>query len=142
MIDEAWRVFESDYDNIMKGCREDDLKADFSGSYGVVFQEIGRLYKEIFTHRSKLAYEVGSYKILGRIIKSLVLSVNALCKKKDYSKLRFISKKCFELAWGEPYVKRNIDKSYEWWLRQVFDFVSGLTDNYAIQISNEIEGIL
>ncbi len=142
LIDEAWRVFENDYERIMKGCRQEDLKADFSQNIKEDFQEIGRLYKEVFSHRSKLAYEVGSYKILGRIIKSLVLSVQALCEKKEYSELRFISKKCFELAWGEHYVMENIDKSYEWWLRQVFDFVSGLTDNYAIQISNEIEGIL
>ncbi|MCK4623339.1 MAG: dNTP triphosphohydrolase [Desulfuromonadales bacterium] len=142
LIDAAWRVFEDNYDSIMTGGRESDLKAEFSCNFEEEFKEIDRRYKEIFSHRSKLAYEIGSYKILGRITKSLVLAVQALCEERDYDKLKFISQKCFELSWGENYVKANQNKDYEWWLRQIFDYISGLTDNYAIQISNEIEGII
>jgi len=142
LIDEAWLVFENDYENIMIGARQKDLKAGFPKLILESFESIDKYYREIFLHRSKLAYEVGSYKVLGRIIKSLVLSAQALSEHGNYDDLKFISKKCFELAWDEHYAEDNKDKSYEWWLMQIFDFVSGLTDNYAIQISNEIEGTL
>jgi dGTPase len=142
LIDEAWLSFENNYDDIMDGKREDDLKKDFSFNFSDEFKEINSRYKQIFSHRAKLAYEIGSYKILGRVIKSLVLSVQALIRNGSYEKLTFISKKCFDLAWGERYVQANQAKDYEWWLRQIFDYVSGLTDNYAIQVSKEIEGIM
>lgn len=142
LIDEAWLAFERDYDNIMIGNRECDLKSDFSKSFHEEFKEINTRYKEIFSHRAKLAYEIGSYKILGRIIKALVVSVQSLCKEGEFEKLTFISQKCLELAWGEKYAENNQDKDYEWWLRQIFDYVSGLTDNYAIQVSKEIEGVM
>jgi dGTPase len=142
LVDEAWYSFENDYDNIVTGNRELDLKTEFSKKFEKEFLEIKERYREIFSHRSKLAYEIGAYKILGRIIKSLVMSAQSLCENKNYDELRFISQKCFELTLGEKFARDNQHKDYEWWLRQIFDFISGLTDNYAIQISNEIEGIM
>lgn len=142
LINEAWSAFEESYDDIMCGNRSSDLKSSFTSKFSEEFEEIGTRYKDIFTHRSKLSYEIGSYKILGRIIKSLALSVQALCKQGNYEDLPFISKKCFELAWGATFVKINQEKGYEWWLRQIYDYVTGLTDNYAIQVSKEIEGVM
>ena len=142
LIGEAWNAFEESYDDIMCGSRSSDLKSSFANKFSEEFEEIGDRYKNIFSHRSKLSYEIGSYKMLGRIVKSLVLSVQALCKQGNYEELPFISKKCFELAWGLNFPKANQEKEYEWWLRQIFDFISGLTDNYAIQVSREIEGIV
>nr|WP_320115317.1 dNTP triphosphohydrolase [uncultured Desulfuromonas sp.] len=142
LINETCRVFTDDYPAILNGEREADLKSDFADRFREAFDEIGTLYTIIFSHRSKLGYEIGSYKMLGRIIKAFVLSAQSLCDRGSYSNLDFISQRCFNLAWDEAYITSNVDKSYQWWLRQIFDFVSGLTDNYAIQISGEIEGIL
>ncbi|WP_321530784.1 dGTP triphosphohydrolase [uncultured Desulfuromonas sp.] len=142
LIKETCRVFTDDYAAILNGEREADLKSDFSDRFSEAFAEIATLYTTIFSHRSKLGYEIGSYKMLGRIIKAFVLSAQSLCDRKDYRDLDFISQRCFNLAWDDAYIKKNVDQSYQWWLRQIFDFVSGLTDNYAIQISGEIEGIL
>lgn len=141
LIEESWRIYEEDYSNIIIGARKLDLKSNFSEKFKKDFDEIGALYKIIFSHRAKLAYEVGAYKILGRIIKSLTLAAQSLCAKKNYKNIEFVSQKCLDLAFGEDYIIKNQEKSYEWWIWQVFDYVSGLTDNYAIQISNEIEGV-
>nr|WP_320048550.1 dNTP triphosphohydrolase [uncultured Desulfuromonas sp.] len=142
LINETLRVFVDDYPAILNGEREADLKSNFSDHFRDAFEEIGMLYTTIFSHRSKLGYEIGSYKMLGRIIKAFVLSAQSLCDRGNYSDLEFISQRCFNLAWDDDYIKSNADQPYQWWLRQIFDFVSGLTDNYAIQISGEIEGIL
>ncbi|MCD6526200.1 MAG: dNTP triphosphohydrolase [Desulfuromonas sp.] len=142
MIDESLRVFIDDYPAIMAGKRTADLKSSFDDRFDDCFAQIKTRYAEIFSHRSKLSYEIGSYKIVGRIIKAFVLAVRSLCEKRDYDDIEFVAQRCFDLAWGKEYVCENIDADYEWWLRQVFDYVSGLTDNYAIQISAEIEGII
>jgi len=142
LIDESLSVFISDYPAIMAGERQNDLKSDFSNRFDDGFRQIGEQYEIIFSHRAKLGYELGAYKIVGRIIKAFVLAVKSLCDKRDYAKIEYVASRCFELSWGKDYVCRHIDEDYEWWLRQVFDFVSGLTDNYAIQISAEIEGII
>lgn len=142
LIDESFTVFCSDYAAIMAGERTEDLKSSFSPRFEQCFQQVKLRYDEIFSHRGKLSYEIGSYKILGRIIKALVLAVNSLCEMRGYKQIEFVAQRCLDLVWGKEYVDANIDQTYEWWLRQTFDFVSGLTDNYAIQISGEIEGII
>ncbi|MEA3466352.1 MAG: dNTP triphosphohydrolase [Thermodesulfobacteriota bacterium] len=142
LINEALAVFCNDYQAIMVGRRQQDLKADFSPRFSTAFTNIGELYTQVFSHRGKLGYEIGSYKIVGRIIKAFVLSIQSLCDNGDYDSLEFISKRCLDLAWSKEYIDEHNNRGYEWWLRQVFDFVSGLTDNYAIQISSEIEGVI
>ena len=142
LIEETCRVFIEDYQNIISGNREKDLKSSFSEKNSKAFNKVKNHYNIIFSHRSKLGYEIGSYKMLGRIIKAFVLSAQSLRTNRSYDKLDFISQRCLDLAWDKQYINRNAQKPYEWWLRQIFDFVSGLTDNYAIQISGEIEGIL
>lgn len=142
LINMAWSVFEKDYTNIMNGKRVEDLKSEFTEPYVAAFDDIKSRYKEVFSHRHKLGYEIGAYKVLGRIIKSLVLSAQRLSKEKKFDELPFISQRCLVLAWGESFVKKNERESYPWWLCHIFDYVSGLTDNYAIQVSKEIEGII
>lgn len=142
LINESFNVFKADYSAIMVGERERDIKADFSEHYKICFKKINEYYVDIFSHRGKLGYEIGSYKIIGRIIKAFILSIQSLCEKENYDELEYISSRCFELAWGKEYTCANFHQSYDWWLRQTFDYVSGLTDNYAIQISREIEGVL
>lgn len=142
LIHMAWEVFKNDYDNIMIGSRSSDLKSSFYGHYVTRVDDIEEKYKEIFSHRSKLGFEIGSYKTLGRIIKAMVKSVQKLSEQKNYKKIPFISQRCLTLAWSQNFIEKNMHQDYSWWISHVFDYVSGLTDNYAIQVSNEIEGIL
>jgi dGTPase len=142
LIDESLRIFCQHYTQIMAGEHTRDLKGDFSARYDEGFAEIAEMYTEIFSHRAKLRYELGAYKMVGRIIKAFSLALQSLCKHRDYAATPFITRKCLDLAWDIEYIQAHRHESYEWWLRQAFDFVSGLTDNYAIQISSEIEGIL
>ncbi len=142
LIKEIWTIFRDDYSNIICGRRKKDLKADLTEPFSGSLKEIKKRYEEVFSHRGKLGYEIGAYKVLGRIIKCLILSAQSLCKCKNFDDLSFISQKGLELAWGTDFVKSHVEKDYEWWLRQIFDFISGLTDNYAIQVSNEVEGMI
>jgi len=131
LIDGVWNVFENDYANIMEGKRSDDLKSGLNDNLSAIIVGIKALYQEIFAERSKVAAELGAYKALGRIVKALCAATGQLANCGDYAKAGFLSKRCLELAWGEKYAKAHEKESYEWWLHQVMDYVSGLTDNYG-----------
>ncbi|MEO6507340.1 MAG: hypothetical protein ABIO87_06105 [Chthoniobacterales bacterium] len=66
--------------------------------------------------------------------------VKSLSQHHRYEKLSFIQKRYVELAWPSEYARENEEKSYEWWLGRVMDFVAGMTDNYATQVAREIGG--
>lgn len=140
MIDGVWDVFEHDYVNIMHGIRTDDLKSGLGPRLASTLGKIKDLYQEIFAERSKVAAELGAYKALGRIVKALCAATGRLAECKDYDEAGFLSQRCLELAWREEYARTHQKEPYGWWLHQVMDYVSGLTDNYARQLSREIEG--
>jgi dGTPase len=140
LIDESWKVFIGDYERIMAGARTEDLKSSFDGDLKSALHQVKEVYNEIFADFSKVATELGAFKALGRILKALCNATSQLAHTKDPSELKFVSKRCLDLAWTKDHVEQNADKAYEWWLHQVLDYVSGLTDNYARQISREIEG--
>ena len=140
LIEGVWRVFERDYAAIMKGEREEDLKSGLEPSLVEAMGKIKQAYTEIFADRTKVAAELGAYKTLGRIIKAVCLATRRLAGVKSYRECGFLAQRCLELAWGERYATENEGRGYEWWLHQVMDYVSGLTDNYSRQLSREIEG--
>jgi dGTPase len=143
LIHEAWRVFVGDYEAIMTGSRLSSLTKDFDQRYQTWIKAVDDLYNnEIFAHRSKIAQELGAYRVLGRILNALTKATRDLCEAQDFKRIGFVQRRCVELAWGESYAVANQQQSFEWWIRQTMDYVSGLTDNYALQISAEIEGAL
>ena len=156
-IDGFWNVFRDDYGSIMRGDRKADLKAGIESKYASALSDVGQCYEEIFAHRFKVATELGAFNCLGRILKTMCDAIRELCslelpasnviesQKEEYltaykNELGFRSKRLFELSFGESYVRENFGKPYEWWLHQVMDFVSGMTDNFAQQLAREIEG--
>lgn len=140
LIEESWRVFAADYDSIMSGSRTDDLKSGFDAELLAALDEVKHAYDEIFAAVSKVAIELGAFKALGRILKALCNATSQLARTQDPSRLTFVGWRCLDLAWPKSFVEQHAHQPYEWWLHQVLDYVSSLTDNYARQISREIEG--
>lgn len=141
LIDACMTIYIQDETAIMAGQREDDLKSDLDSHTQDFLDKIKTLYDTIFAVRSKVAAELGAYETLGRIIRTLVLSVQQLSKQQLYGKIDFITQKRLELIWGQSYARENQSQSYEWWLHQVKDYAAGLTDNYAKQLSREMAGL-
>ena len=141
LIEESWDIFVRDYDGIMAGERQADLKSDFSPKLQDGLARVGDTYAMIFAETSKVVVELGAYKAIGRIIKALSLATQKLSDHQDFDRLLFISRRCLELAWPVEFIQANQTQSYQWWLHQILDYVSGLTDNHVRQLSREIEGI-
>lgn len=140
LINEFWNVYEADFDNIMNGEREEDLKASLDENYRNLLREVNQFYEDIFGHRKKIATELGAYHILGRVLKSLFKTIQSIVASENYEQIHFLSKRCIELTWGKEHVEQNLKNSYSWWVQQVMDYVSGMTDDYAMKVSGEIGG--
>lgn len=140
-ISGCWAVFESQYDQIMAGERVQDLASDLVDAQKEALQSIKVCYDEIFAHRFKVSTEFGAYRCLGRIATALCDAARKLCRAGSYGQLDFPTKRCFDLTFGSAFAKEHETKSYQWWLHQVLDCVSGMTDNYAKQFSSDLEGL-
>lgn len=142
LTEAAIETFEKHYEEIMTGERSPkrDLKADFPEPIKDALKVIKDRYAFIFSHRPKVAVELGAYNTLGRILGTYARAVKQLSTHGDYGKLSFVQTRCVDLAWGDKYVRENQGRDYAWWLAQVMDFVAGMTDNYAMQVSGEIGG--
>ena len=144
LMEKSFEVFENEYDTIMRGEREDDLKSDFPEELRDAVKNVKQIYNRIFSHRDKITTELGAYKALGRIIKALAKGCQALATNRsfaDTARKSYVAKRSLELAWDVDYLTRNESQSYDWWLHEIMDFVSSLTDNSARQISSKIAGL-
>ena len=126
----------------MAGEREADLKAGLTGRLPDALAEVKHLYGEIFAHRDKVAAELGAYKALGRIVTALARSVDDLTAApgRRFADTHFLTQRTLELAFGRAHVEENPRRDAFWWSHRVMDFVSGLTDNAARDLSAAIDG--
>lgn len=143
MVDAAARVFADNYTDIMSGRREADLKSSFPAAMQDALKTIKEDYDSIFSHRAKVAVELGAPATLGRILDEFVPSVRALAAARVFDKkgLGFIQRRCLALGWPEDFLRQNAHQGEAWWLAHLLDFVASLTDNQARQISREIAGL-
>ena len=140
LMDQCWDVFEKDFDAIMNGARTTDLKSSLDSDCKKQLQEVSDIYGAIFGHRKKIATELGAYHVLGRIVNAFVKTIQSLSDSPTYDALPFLSKRTIELTWGRRHAEDNLEKPYRWWMSQVMDYLSGMTDDYATRLSREIGG--
>lgn len=141
LVDQCWQVFENAYDAIMSFQYAGPLKGDLDPRTIAFLQEVKTLDSTIYGNRYKVAVELGAYETLGRIINLLARAVARFSESRSFDRADFLTRRRMELAWGEAYARRNEHQPYAWWLRQVMDFVAGMTDNFARSLSAEIAGL-
>ncbi|QDU82548.1 Deoxyguanosinetriphosphate triphosphohydrolase [Polystyrenella longa] len=141
LMDQFWEVFENDFDAIMNGERVDDLKSSLGSECTEQLNEVSTIYNSIFAHRKKITTELGAYHVLDRILTAMVKTIQSIADSDTYADVHFLSKRTLELTWGQKYVEENLQQPYSWWLSQVMDYVSGMTDDYATRLSREIWGL-
>lgn len=136
------RVFDEHYDVILRGGREEDLKASLPAELRGAMKTIKERYETIFGDRRKVAVELGAHSILGRLLAGYAPAVRELTKPRGggYAGLGFIHRRYLELGWGKDFVIANEARGTAWWLGRVMDHVSGMTDAHATQVAREIAG--
>lgn len=138
----CWAAFVADHPAVMAGEREADLKSDLTGALPDALAQVKEVYTEIFAHRDKVAAELGAYKALGRIVTALARSIDDLTARpgRSFSHTHFLTQRTLELAFGRAHVEANPHGDAFWWSHRAMDFVSGLTDNGARELSSAIDG--
>jgi dGTPase len=93
--------------------------------------------EKIYRHRSVVEREVAGYEVLGGLLDTFITAYNESTKSKKTPKNRaiinLIPKRFF-------YNEKNNYELYDRLLR-IIDFVSGMTDSYAVSIYRKIKGI-
>ncbi len=142
LVDVFWDVFQCNYDQIMSGERIDDLKSGLCLQDKQCFDSVKEMnVTKIFTAQRKVRVEVGAYKAIGRILKALGKATHALSQRQDLRAVPFIAQRCLALAWSQEFLSENSKQPFSWWIHHVLDFISSMTDDRAIEVSNSINGL-
>ncbi|OBT27982.1 deoxyguanosinetriphosphate triphosphohydrolase [Vibrio cyclitrophicus] len=134
LINQCVAAFKNNYESIMSGNYSSELIKDIGELElkGVTAaKEITT--NNIFLNQRKIELELGAYTILETILDAFITAVNEL--KSD--KLSFKSQRVLDLMGANKIDKQS--SYYECYLR-VTDLVSGMTDNHATHIANQLSG--
>jgi dGTPase len=132
LVNEAVEIFFDNYEGIMGGNFQDSLIDQLSGVSKEAFNQCKEIaIKDIYNHNSVVKIELTGYNVLGTLLDEYIKAV--LSSESNYSK---------KLKAFLP-MQYRVEKSagiYEK-IRSVIDFVSGMTDLYAVDLYKDIKGI-
>jgi len=133
LIYESIRVFEENEDEILKGTFSGSLIDQLRNKPSEAMRKVQEIsFAEIYAHRSVVEIEIAGYKIIGTLLEEFVGAITNPDVKDNYSK------KILSLI-PEQY-KRESDSTYLN-VQSVVDFVSGMTDIFALDLYRKIKGI-
>ena len=125
----------------MAGERTNDLKESLPEEDANCFASVKRTNTtKIFTAEKKVRVEIGAYQVMGRILKAMGKATYAYSEKQSLNEVPFIAQRCLSLAWSQEFLSENAKQPFSWWVHQILDFISGMTDDRAIEVSNSING--
>ncbi|GAF03552.1 deoxyguanosinetriphosphate triphosphohydrolase [Saccharicrinis fermentans] len=126
------RIFKTHYDAIMKGAFQGSLIDHLEGKTKEAAERCSKIsFSDIYGHQSVVEIELSGFKILGSLLHEFSKAV--LNPDDKYSKmlLRFIPEQYHVDESASAYLK----------LQSVLDYISGMTDVYALDLYRKINGI-
>lgn len=131
LIYESIDVFMNHYHDIMAGEYKKSLIENISIKSRTAYSECSAIaFRKLYNHRSVVEIEIAGYKILGTIMEEFVDA--AINFNSYYSK---------QLMSFIPEQYKNHDKTSYSRIMMVLDFISGMTDVYALDLYRKIRGI-
>lgn len=132
LVNETARIFMSGHDRILQGNFNFSLVDRLEGRTREAFQSCKKLaFDEIYNHRSVVKIELTGFNVLGTLLEEFVYAM----MKPQYN----YSRKLLSLI-PDQFLPGEKASVYER-VRSVLDFVSGMTDLYAVDIYKDIKGI-
>lgn len=131
LVNETAQNFLDNYNLIMEGNYGSTLVKDLSGKSKQAFNICKKLARDqIYNDRSVVKIELTGFNVLGTLMEEFVYAV--LNPGYNYSgKLLTLLPGQFDISTGNTYKK----------IRSVIDFISGMTDLYAVDLYKDIKGI-
>ncbi len=131
LVDACTDIFIRNHDQILEGTFEGALTDRLSGSMNIAMKECMRIGLErIYGHPSVVEIEIAGFKILGTLLDEFIKAV--LVPKQYYSRLLL------------PFIPGQYrvpdDSPVHFRVQTVIDFISGMTDVYALDLFRKIQG--
>jgi dGTPase len=131
LIEECTKVFWSKYDAIMQCRYHSNLIDDIDGTYKKAIEEVKKVaVSKIYNARSVIEIQIAGHKILGELLSEFVQAV----MKND----SLYTSQLLQLLPIQLVCKTN--DPFEQ-IMSVVDFISGMTDIYALELYRKIKGI-
>lgn len=131
LIDNCTSIFMANYDAIMEGSFSGSLLKNDNSTVGDAYRHCSSVaVKRIYNSDEVLEIEIAGYRILNTLMSEYTVAV--LSPQRIFSK-QLINRvpAQYQLKEGDPYSR----------LRAVLDFISGMTDIYALDLYRKITGI-
>ncbi len=134
LVNRCEKVFTENYQQIMQGQFSSELIREIGGSEGAAIKEAKKITEEnIFLNKRKIELELGAYTTLETILDAFITAVNEF----KQGKVSFKSKRVLDLMGSDKF---DPDTSYHDCYLRVTDLVSGMTDNHATYVANQLSG--
>lgn len=131
LLENCVNVFWKNQQQILAGKYEVSLTDDLDEHIAVPFNKLKEIsFKEIYNYRSVVEIELAGYKILGGLLEEFIPAV-LYPGKPNAEKLLQLLPPQFTYKGENLYFK----------LQSVIDFISGMTDIYAVDLYRKIKGI-
>jgi dGTPase len=131
LLESCADVFWQRQQEILAGTYNKSLTDDLNEQIAVPFNKLKAIsVKEIYNYRSVVEIELAGYKILGGLLEEFIPAV-LYPDKPNAEKLLQLLPPQFTYSGTEVYLK----------LQAVIDFISGMTDVYAVDLYRKIKGI-
>lgn len=131
LVNECIHIFIADYNNIMEGKRSKSLIDSLEGnSRRAMAACMNVAVNKIYNHSSVIEVELAGYNILGTLLEEFIPAV--IHPSDHYSKkLISLLPEQFKFDGGGLYER----------IQGILDFISGMTDLYALDLYRKIKGI-
>jgi dGTPase len=131
LIYECIGNFAENQEKIVAGNFEGSLIGSLKGKQADAMNTVKEIsYSQVYNHRSVVEIEIAGYKIIGTLLEEFV---GAIMNPKD-----LYSKKILSLL---PEQYKTYSDSVYLKIQSVVDFVSGMTDVFALDLYRKIKGI-
>lgn len=131
LIDKCAQIFWENRDRILAGEYEKSLTDDLDDQVSVPFRKLKEISnKEIYNYRQVVEIELAGYKVLGGLLEEFVPAILEPDRPTSGKLLRLLPAQ-FTYHGTDLYGK----------LQSVVDFVSGMTDVFAVDLYRKIKGI-
>jgi dGTPase len=134
LIQKVTNIFTSNYGDIISGNFTGDLISKIDGIEKEGISKAKEITNDnIFLHRRKIELELGSYETLDRILTAFIDAANEI----KNGKVSFKSQRVMDLMGAN---KITSSMSYHECYLRITDMVSGMTDNHATHVANQLLG--
>ena len=131
LIQESIKIFSENHAGILDGIFNQSLISSLPGRQSAAMEEVKEVsFSEVYANRSVVEIEIAGFKIIGALLEEFVGAI--------FNPNERYSKKILSLL-PEQY-QPQADNDYHK-IQSAIDFISGMTDVYALELYRKIKGI-